>query len=47
LDDKYKHLSLDERWGLYPVEKAKIQNIGLTAKEYEREIRKICDRLGI
>lgn len=34
-------------WLRYEEEKKKIQNIGLTPREYEREIKRICDELGI
>lgn len=47
MDEQYKYLTEAERWALYPIEKAKIQNIGLSPKEYQLAIRKICDRLGI
>lgn len=38
---------LENKWIIYEQEKQKIQNIGLTPKEYEREINRICNELGI
>lgn len=36
-----------ETWEEYERRKAAIQNIGLQSDEYSREIKKICDELGL
>lgn len=36
-----------EKWEIYQKEKAKLMLKNLTCEEYEREIIKLCDRLGL
>jgi hypothetical protein len=36
-----------EKWMQYEAEKKKLQDRVLTPREYEEEIRKICDRLQV
>jgi len=41
-----KKLTEREKWALYESEKKKLQNIGLTPREYMDAIRALCDRIG-
>lgn len=36
-----------QRWEMYEQEKARLQAMGLTPTEYERRIRKLCEKLGL
>lgn len=36
-----------EKWGEYIAEKQKLYAMHLTAKKFEKEIRKLCKRLKI
>lgn len=38
---------MEPDWREYEARKAEIRDRGLTCKEYEAEIRRICDELGI
>jgi|WetSurMetagenome_2_1015567.scaffolds.fasta_scaffold43289_3 hypothetical protein len=37
----------ENKWLTYEQEKRKLQDMDLTPKEYEIEIRKLCRRLGV
>jgi hypothetical protein len=37
----------DNKWIRYETEKKKLQEKGLTPKEYEKQIRRLCERLKI
>ena len=42
-----KRSSKRNKWRIYEIEKQKISNMGLSAKEYEVAMRKLSDRLLI